>query len=212
MRVTLDGVKARTAAGRGMLGREFGPMDIKLFPGLTGLIGPNGSGKSVLIQMLSQVWQPSSGEIRYEIHGIPLSSFEARQHTGYVPQQISIYEHLSVRDYLKYIADLKCLDNDAISAVLQQMGDVFHIKAIVDEKLGQLSVGQQRLAMVAQALLGAPAFLFLDEPFENLDIRQRRRLLEMLVDVARGSIVLVSNHITEEMDKGYDRIIKLRNS
>lgn len=189
--------------------REIGPISMRLYPGLTGLIGANGAGKSILMELLAQVWKPSRGEIVYEIDGIPLHVFEARQLTGYVPQNISIYEDLTVLDYLQYIAGLKCMDRAAVRAVIRKMSEWLDIRPVLHKKLGQLSIGQQRLAMIAQAFLGAPAFLFLDEPFVSLDIRMRRGLLDMLAEAAQRSVVLVSSHITEEMNGEYDSVIAL---
>lgn len=208
MAIRLEGVTGRPSSDPSA--RELGPINMRLYPGLTGLIGANGAGKSVLMELLAQVWKPNKGEIVYEINGIQLHGFEARRLTGYVPQQISIYEDLTVRDYLQYIAGLKCLDDRAaVRAVIGQMSDWLDIRPVLHEKLGQLSVGQQRLAMIAQAFLGAPAFLFLDEPFVSLDIRMRRGLLDMLAEAAQRSVVLVSSHITEEMKEEYDRVITL---
>ncbi|MBW7476271.1 ABC transporter ATP-binding protein [Paenibacillus oenotherae] len=203
--------KVRGQAADGNAAGVIGPISMKLYPGLTGLVGANGAGKSILIGLLAQVWKPTAGNIVYEMNGLPLNAFEVRQYLGYVPQEIAIYSDMTVGAYLQYIAGLKCLDKWAVAATIRKMSEIFDIAAIRDERLGQLSVGQQRLVVIAQALLGNPAFLFLDEPFENLDIRQRRDLLGMLSEAAQHAVVLVSSHITEEMNREYDTIIKLVN-
>lgn len=207
MTIKLDGVAGRPSGE--LSARELGPVSMKLYPGLTGLIGANGAGKSVLMELLAQIWKPTRGKITYELNGIPLHAFEARQLSGYVPQHIAVYEDLTVHDYLKYIAGLKFLDDGAVKAVVRQMDEWSGFRTMLQEKSGRLSVGQQRLAMIAQAFLGEPAFLFLDEPFVSLDIRLRRGLLDMVAEKAERSVVLVSSHITEEMNEVYDRVIKL---
>lgn len=212
-RPTEDGssmrIRIQSATVSNGLGQMLGPLTLELYPGLIGLIGPNGSGKSRLIQLLAHVVPISSGSIEYAIDGIPLSPFQARKESGYVPQAIAIYEQFTVREYLAYVAGLKFLGSSEVDKTVAELGGFLEIAPLLDQRMGELSVGQQRLAMIAQSLIGSPKFLFLDEPFNNLDIRQRDRLLELLFVVSRRAIVLVSNHIVEEMGE-YNQTIAMR--
>jgi len=110
---------------------------------------------------------------------------------------------------LAYIAGIKFLGSEEVDNTVAELGGFMEIAPLLDRKMGELSVGQQRLAMIAQSMIGSPKFLFLDEPFNNLDVRQRDRLLELLSVVSRQAIVLVSNHIVEEMS-GYNQTITMR--
>ncbi|WP_127585662.1 ATP-binding cassette domain-containing protein [Paenibacillus koleovorans] len=192
------------------LEQSIGPVSLTLYPGLNGLVGPNGSGKSAVIQLLVHCIPLYSGSIKYELDGGYISSFQTRKHSGYVPQEISIYDRFTVREYLSYIAGLKFRGFKDVSNTIDYLQDFLDIRSLLNQKLGEISVGQQRLAMIAQSLIGNPQFLFYDEPFNNLDIRQRKNLLELLSVLAKQSIILVSNHLVEEMGDYYDRIITMK--
>ncbi len=202
-------IRIRSATVFGDSGQALGPLSLELYPGLIGLIGPNGSGKSRLIKLLAHVVPLNSGSIGYELDGVPLSPIQARKESGYVPQEIAIYERFTVREYLAYIAGIKFLGSEEADNTVAELGGFMEIAPLLDRKMGELSVGQQRLAMIAQSMIGSPKFLFLDEPFNNLDVRQRDCLLELLSVVSRQAIVLVSNHIVEEMS-GYNQTIAMR--
>jgi len=206
MNLTMHRINVADRTGRSMLG----PIDLVFRRGLNGLIGPNGSGKSTLLKTLAQIYKPKKGKIAYELDSIPLLPFEARRHTGYSPQEIAIYPEMSIRDYLGYIAGLKCLEPNTVDSELHKISRMFGLTHIWHDKLQNCSVGHQRLAMIAQAFLGSPSFLLLDEPFVSLDIEQRHKLLELLQYEAERAVVLVSSHVTEEMTGQYDRIVTLR--
>ncbi|MCT1403811.1 ABC transporter ATP-binding protein [Paenibacillus sp. p3-SID867] len=190
--------------------QSIGPISMTLYPGLNGLVGPNGSGKSAFIQLLAHCIPLHSGSIKYELDSIVLSVSQTRQQRGYVPQDISIYDRFTVQKYLSYIAGLKLRGVKDVRNTIDFLDDFLEIRPLLNQKLGEISVGQQRIAMIAQSLIGDPRFLFYDEPFNNLDIRQRKNLLELLSVLANQSIILLSNHLVEEMRGCYDQIISMK--
>lgn len=193
MEITIEGVVLRSAS------RPHGtaaPLHAVCRCGLTLLKGPNGSGKSRLLQLLAGIAAPAEGRIRYYYRGSLLPAARQRMMTGYVPQELAVYEQLTVRHYLQYMAGLKCLPPEtATREVLALLGPALGLAELQAARLGELSVGQQRLAMIAQAMLGAPAFLLLDEPFEHLDIRQRAGVAELLGHLGRTCVIIIASHI-----------------
>lgn len=164
--------------------------------GFTLLKGPNGSGKSRLLQLLAGIAAPAAGRIRYYYRGSLLPTSSQRLMTGYMPQELAVYEQLTVHHYLRYIAGLKCLPPEkAAREAFALLGPASGLAGLQSARLGELSAGQQRLAMLAQALLGAPAFLLLDEPFEHLDIRQRTEVIELLGHLGRTCVIVIASHI-----------------
>jgi ABC-2 type transport system ATP-binding protein len=195
--------------GNGIL---LGPIDAVFEAGLIGLIGSNGAGKSLLLKVITQVITVSSGTVSYEEWGIPLTALEARLLLGYVPQDISLYEEMTLRHYLKYIAGLKCIESTRIDDEITSVCEMFDMSKQINRRLGHCSIWEQRKAMIAQAFLGRPQYILLDEPFVGLDIEQRQKLLAVCRSYAEEAVVIVASHFVEEMRLGeYNRIVQLRN-
>jgi ABC-2 type transport system ATP-binding protein len=200
MKVILSDVEIKGSQNNTILG----PLNMTIERGLTGVVGLNGSGKSLLLKVLAQnIFNP---QVSYSLNGIDIPSDEAREILGYVPQDIAIYEDMTVRSYLMYIAGLKCVGNSL--AAVERVSRSFRLTSIMDVKLGICSVGRQRLAMIAQAFLNSPVYVFMDEPFVSLDIAQRRHVEEFLIDYSLRAVIVVFSHIVEEM-QAYDRIIRM---
>jgi ABC-2 type transport system ATP-binding protein len=118
---------------------------------------------------------------------------------------------MTVSAFLKYIAELKCLDYAVIDSEIERVLSRLGLKAAGERRLQDLSVGQQRRAMIAQALLGSPAFLIMDEPYVGLDIEQRRSIHYFLQEYSERAVVVVATHYVEELREGdYDRVVEFR--
>jgi len=173
-------------------------------PSLIGLVGPNGAGKSTLMKLLVAALLPTSGSI--SLDGKPLQSKETylKSALGYLPQSFGLYDELNVWQFLDYMAALKQIkDSEQIAKVIQQT----NLDEIKKQKIRTLSGGQRQRVGIAQALLGDPALLILDEPTVGLDPEERKNFRNLLSQSAQDKIVLLSTHIIEDVYHICGRII-----
>lgn len=177
---------------------------------IVGLLGHNGAGKTTIMKMLSGYLEPSQGEIR--IAGIDMASNAraVQQQLGYLPENLPVYPDMMVADYLEYVATLKGIStSDRIDAVRQaitatDLGD----RAL--DTISTLSRGLKQRIGVAQAVLGQPRLLILDEPTNGLDPRQTQKMRALIKKLARNATVILSTHIMQEVDALCDRVLMLR--
>lgn len=173
----------------------------RLDVGVTGLLGSNGAGKSTLMRVLTGADAPTSGEVAW--NGLELTSPTSRREfhrtLGYLPQEFTAERGARCGDVLMYIAWLKQLARPVAAAevgrVLAAVGLDDHLRS----RVSTLSGGMRQRLGIAQALLGRPSVLILDEPTVGLDPRQRRSIRDLLASEAERSIVLISTHMVEEV-------------
>lgn len=174
-------------------------------PHLIGLLGPNGAGKSTLMKLLVAGLLPTSGEIK--IDGVPLVKDEKRLKSslGYLPQNFGLYDELTIWQFLDYIAAMKGIrsSKDAIEQVIQKTNLTNQRKSYIRA----LSGGQRQRVGIAQALLGDPELLILDEPTVGLDPEERIHFRNLFSKCARDKIVLLSTHIIEDVQSVCNRLI-----
>jgi len=180
-------------------------------PGILGLLGPNGAGKTTMLRIAATVLAPSDGKIR--LLGLdpsdPEPRVEIRRRLGYLPQDPGFHLSFSAFDFVDYVAILKGMTDrkgrhDEVRRVLVAVD----LKAVMHQKIKSLSGGMRRRVGFAQALLGDPDLLVLDEPTAGLDPEQRLRFRE-LVSGAAGRTVLLSTHQTEDVAALCPRVIVL---
>lgn len=176
--------------------------------GVFGLLGHNGAGKSTLMKALVTVEPPTSGAIQVCGFDTLRQGREVRQRLGYLPQELPMYPSLSVRDFLRYMGELKGLrDKSQVENVLAQV----EMQDFARRKIGQLSGGMRRRVGIAQALLGEPPILVVDEPTAGLDPEERVRFRGVLSRYARqGRTVLLSTHIVEDVHQLCQHLAVLR--
>ena len=176
--------------------------------GVFGLLGHNGAGKSTLMKALVTVEPPSSGTIQVRGFDTVHQGREVRKRLGYLPQELPMYSSLSVRDFLRYMGELKGLrDKAQVENVLAQV----EMQNFARRKIGQLSGGMKRRVGIAQALLGEPPILVVDEPTAGLDPEERVRFRGVLSRYARqGRTVLLSTHIVEDVHQLCQHLAVLR--
>lgn len=174
-------------------------------PSLIGLVGPNGAGKSTLMKLLVAGLLPTGGDI--SVDDVPLTKCEKRlkEKLGYLPQDFGLYDELTVREFLDYMAALKGIRDSkaAIESAIQATGLEEKRKA----RIKTLSGGQRQRVGIAQALLGTPEFLILDEPTVGLDPEERIRFRNFFSRTAQDKLVLLSTHIIEDVQSVCDRLI-----
>jgi len=178
--------------------------------GVTGVLGPNGAGKTTLLRIVATVLAPDGGAVRVlgEDPGEVRGRLSIRRRLGYFPQEPGYYANLTPFEFVDYIAILKEMTNrrarhDEVRRVLAQVGldDVKH------KRIKALSGGMRRRVIVAQALLGQPELLVLDEPAAGLDPEQRLRFRETVSAVAEHHTVLLSTHQTEDVTALCQRVV-----
>lgn len=174
-------------------------------PSMIGLLGPNGAGKSTLMKLLVAGLLPTEGEIL--VDGKPLMKQERmlKARLGYLPQSFGLFDDLTVWQFLDYMAALKGIKNskEAIAAAIQNTNLEEKQKA----KIRTLSGGQRQRVGIAQALLGDPQLLIFDEPTAGLDPEERIGLRNLFSQMAKDRLVLLSTHITEDVQSVCNQLI-----
>jgi ABC-2 type transport system ATP-binding protein len=180
-------------------------------PGVTGLLGPNGAGKTTLLRVLSTALTPTAGTVRilgHDAHGSLAERTAVRRRLGYLPQEVSFPGGMTVFGFVDYIAVLKeWAETKARHAEVRRVIDLVGLSAKATAKLRALSGGQRRRVALAQALLGTPAVLVLDEPTTGLDPEQRASLRSVLSGIGQRATILLATHQTEDVAALCDRVV-----
>lgn len=176
--------------------------------GVFGLLGHNGAGKTTLMKILVTVLQLTEGTITICGFDVQSQGDEVRRLIGYLPQELAMYPSLSAFDFVNYMAELKGVhDKNAVKNVLEQVEMLEFSK----RKIGQLSGGMKRRIGIAQALIGDPQILVVDEPTAGLDPEERVRFRGVLSRFAKdGKTVLLSTHIIEDVHQVCGKLAVLR--
>ena len=185
-------------------------------PAMIGLVGPNGAGKSTLMKLLVAALLPSSGSIFLDNEPLQKKERHLKSVLGYLPQSFGLYDELTVWQFLDYMAALKqgMGRGRAASEKKEQIAKVIletNLDAIKKQKIRTLSGGQRQRVGIAQALLGDPALLILDEPTVGLAPEERRKFRNLFSQSAQDKIVLLSTHIIEDVQQVCTRIIVINN-
>lgn len=175
------------------LGFEVSPGEV------LGFLGPNGAGKSTTMKMLTGFLAPTAG--RVVIHGFDMQkqALAAKQKIGYLPEGAPCYGDMSTRDFLAFIADIRGMKGSHRKQRLAEVVGQIGLEAVSGKKIDTLSKGFKRRVGLAQAILHDPDILILDEPTDGLDPNQKHHVRELIRNLSREKIVIVSTHILEEV-------------
>ena len=178
-------------------------------PALIGLVGPNGAGKSTLMKILISALLPDSGSVLLNNEPLGKNEKYLKNLLGYLPQVFGLYDELTVWQFLDYMAALKKIKNnkETIAGVIAKAIKETNLDEIKKQKIRTLSGGQRQRVGIAQALLGDPELLILDEPTVGLDPEERRKFRCLFSQSAQEKIVLLSTHIIEDVYHICGRII-----
>jgi ABC-2 type transport system ATP-binding protein len=178
--------------------------------GVTGLLGPNGAGKTTLLRMLATVLAPDSGSLQL-LGRNPQDADDRlaiRRRLGYLPQEPGFHRGFSVFDFVDYVAILKELtDRRARHQEVRRVIDAVGLSDVADRRIRALSGGMRRRVGVAQAILGDPELVILDEPTAGLDPEQRLRFRDLVSRIGEGRTVLLSTHMTEDVSALCPRVV-----
>ncbi|MDH3379105.1 MAG: ABC transporter ATP-binding protein [Gammaproteobacteria bacterium] len=176
---------------------------------IVGLLGHNGAGKTTIMKMLSGYLEPDQGQITIDGTDLSVDPKKVQQCLGYLPENLPIYPEMSVADYLDYAADLKGLSNDLKRAEIKRVIEATDLGVKLVDPIGTLSRGYKQRVGVAQAILGKPKLLILDEATTGLDPTQTEHMRELIRDIAKEATVILSTHIMQEVDALCDRVLIL---
>ncbi|HVC17534.1 MAG TPA: ABC transporter ATP-binding protein [Rhodanobacter sp.] len=167
-----------------------------------GFLGPNGSGKSTTIRMLCGLLTPSAGEIEVLGLRIPAEAEALRRHIGYMTQRFSLFEDLTVRENLEFLAAVQGVPKAKTRARIGELLEQYHFGDRQKQLAGTLSGGQKQRLALAGAVIHEPELLFLDEPTSAVDPESRRDFWEKLFELAdAGTTLLVSTHLMDEAER-----------
>jgi ABC-type multidrug transport system ATPase subunit len=168
-------------------------------PGLTLLVGPSGAGKSTLLRLLATAEAPSGGTISWHGEALPRARMALRRTLGYAPQAVDLPEDLTAREFAMHIAALKDLDLKAADAQFLKITEAIGLHADINNRIATFSGGMRRRLILAQALLGTPALLALDEPTAELDRETADRVGALILERAADAIVIMTTHLSDSL-------------
>ena len=186
-------------------------VSLTLHEGIYGLLGPNGAGKSTMMNVITGNLKPDCGRTLYnggEIHSL---GRKYRAVLGYAPQQQGLYDTFSGRKFLCYMAALKDIPGKEMKQEIERVLSYVNLTDAAKKPIGAYSGGMKQRILIAQAILGDPKIVVLDEPTAGLDPKERVRIREKIRDISGDKIILVSTHVVSDIQSIAKEIILLKN-
>jgi ABC-2 type transport system ATP-binding protein len=196
------------------LSKQFGSvqalagLNLRVMPGeIYGLLGPNGAGKTTTIKIITGLVEPTSGWVKVGGFDPMKNPIEVKSRVGYVAENPILYESLSPRDFLEFVASIRKINQGAVNRMVTQLADAFDMTQYFDSPIATLSMGvKQKVALIA-SLVHQPPVLLLDEPLNGLDVKSSRIVKGLVsLHVQKGGAVLFSTHIMEVAERICTRI------
>ena len=183
-------------------------ISLRLNTGIYGLLGANGAGKTTLMRMVCGILKPTSGTITFD--GIDVSEERYRSMLGYLPQDFGYYSEFTGEDFLLYMAALKGMRKPQARRKTVELLKLVSLHDVAKKKIKTYSGGMKQRLGIAQALLNQPKLLVLDEPTAGLDPKERVRFRDLIKDLGKDSIVLLSTHIVSDIEHIADDILMMK--
>lgn len=184
-------------------------LNVILHQGVYGLLGANGAGKTTLMRMICGIIKPTGGEVTF--NGISVNSEEYRDVLGYLPQNFGYYPSFTALNFLLYMASLKGIPKYKAKQKAMELLEVVSLTDMAHKKIKTFSGGMKQRLGIAQALLNNPQILILDEPTAGLDPKERIRFRNMISQLGKDRIVLLSTHIVSDVEYIADTILIMKN-
>jgi ABC-type multidrug transport system ATPase subunit len=185
-------------------------VSLTLGEGVLGLLGANGAGKTTLMSILATVTRPTHGSVRWDGEDVLANPLVVRRALGYLPQDFGVYDKLTAREFLAYLGRLKGLPERGLADRVTALLELVNLHGVADRRLGGYSGGMRQRVGIAQALLGDPRLLIVDEPTVGLDPEERVRFRNLLAEIAHGRLVILSTHIVSDVEAVASQIAVLR--
>ena len=174
-----------------------------------GFLGPNGAGKSTTMNMITGYLGATSGEVKINGHDIFADPQEAKKCVGYLPEIPPLYTEMTVREYLDFVAELKGLDKKVRKTQTEEIMELTHTKEVSERLIRNLSKGYRQRVGFAQAIMGYPDVIILDEPTVGLDPKQIIEVRELIKELGKKHTVILSSHILTEISAVCDHVFIL---
>lgn len=185
-------------------------VSLTLDAGVHALLGPNGAGKSTLINILTDSIERDKGEVLYNDYEITSLGAKYRELLGYMPQQQRLYDNYTAEEFLKYMAAVKGIAPARAREQIAELLKVVNLWEVRRKKVGGFSGGMKQRVLLAQALLGEPRILILDEPTAGLDPSERINIRNYIATVAQKMIVLFATHVVSDIECIAKDVIMIR--
>lgn len=182
--------------------KALNDFDMNLKPGIYGLLGANGSGKSTLLNIISQNLKADSGTVELE------PAQDILEVLGFMPQQQALYRDMSARAFLHYMAKLKKVNNAQVQ--VEDLLEAVNLADIAHKKMKGFSGGMKQRVLLAQALLGDPKVLLLDEPTAGLDPVERIRIRNLISSFSTNKIIILATHVVSDIEYISNQVILLK--
>ena len=172
-----------------------------------GFLGPNGAGKTTTMNIITGYLSSTSGTVKVNGHDILEEPELAKKEIGYLPENPPLYYDMTVKEYLNFICDLKGVDKDKRKDQLENIVAMVKISDVYNRLIGNLSKGYKQRVGIAQALVGNPSILILDEPTVGLDPNQIIEIRRLIKALSKNHSVIISSHILSEIQEIADRVV-----
>lgn len=186
-------------------------VSLTLNDGIYGLLGPNGAGKSTLMNIVTQnISADNGGGIFWNGEKTAALGVRFRSLIGFMPQQQELYPTFTAERFVGYLAALKGIPSKEINAEVARVLELVELSDCANKKIGGFSGGMKQRVLIAQALLGKPKLIILDEPTAGLDPKQRVIIRRLIGSLSEDRIIIVSTHIVSDIETIADRIVMIR--
>lgn len=183
-------------------------LSLNLTGGVYGLLGANGAGKTTLMRMICGILKPTGGEVKF--NGIDVSEENYRDILGYLPQDFGYYPEFSAQDFMYYMASLKGITKRQAKRITKELFVIVSLSDVAKKKIKTFSGGMKQRLGIAQALLNNPKILILDEPTAGLDPKERVRFRNLISELGKDRIVLLSTHIVSDVENIASTILVMK--
>lgn len=177
---------------------------------IVGFLGPNGAGKTTLMRIITTYWPPTSGRVKVGGLDSNRDALKIRRLIGYLPETPPLYPDMTVRDYLKFAAELKCVPRRQIVPQVDRALEECDLKEMAPRAIGVLSRGFRQRVGIAQAIIHDPEILILDEPTEGLDPHQILKVRQLIQKFEGQRTVILSTHILSEVELIAKRVVLIQ--
>lgn len=172
-----------------------------------GFLGPNGAGKTTTMNIITGYLSSTSGTVKVNGHDILEEPELAKKEIGYLPENPPLYNDMTVKEYLNFICDLKGVEKARRKNMLDNIVSMVKISDVYDRLIGNLSKGYKQRVGIAQALVGNPSILILDEPTVGLDPNQIIEIRRLIKALSKNHSIVISSHILSEIQEIADRVV-----
>lgn len=184
-------------------------IDLRISEGLYGLLGPNGAGKTTLMEILTLLLEPTGGEVFIGGVNIRKNPDRVRPWLGYLPQFFGFFPELTAREFLFYLGSLRGLRGKRLRRHAEELLAIVRLSEVGHKRLKTFSGGMLRRVGIAQALLGDPQLIVVDEPTAGLDPEERVHFRNLLFELGKDRVVILSTHIVKDIEETCSRVALL---